>query len=127
MLPHSKELGAGEIGGRTLMPGLYEWGSNVFISSGFTLSGGPDAVWIFQIAGRPKQANTVRITLTVNGITSHFEGVALSKTLIAEDTGAAINGRFVGTDWCHLADERDNRTDQRDSRKTAPEPAGLLR
>ena len=52
--PDFIELGAGEIGGLTLAPGLYKWGTGVLISKDVTLSGGPDDVWVFQVAGTLK-------------------------------------------------------------------------
>ena len=45
------ELGAGNIGGLTLAPGVYKWSSNVTIPTNVTLSGGKNDVWVFQIAG----------------------------------------------------------------------------
>jgi hypothetical protein len=108
--PDFTELGAGEIGGKTLAPGLYKWGTNVSISTDVTLSGGPNDVWIFQVAGKLTQANAKRVTLaggalaknifwqvagTVTiGTTAHFEGVILAKTMIAVNTGASVNGRL---------------------------------
>jgi hypothetical protein len=50
-LPDFTELGAGEIGGLTLAPGLYKWGTSVLVSTDVTLSGGPNDLFIFQIAG----------------------------------------------------------------------------
>jgi len=110
-LPDFSELGAGEIGGLTLAPGLYKWGTPVSISTDVTLSGGPNDVWIFQIAGTMIQASATRITLTGGaqaknifwqvagsvaiGTTAHFEGVVLDKTLIAVNTGASVNGRLL--------------------------------
>jgi len=109
--PNFTELGAGEIGGLTLAPGLYKWGTGVLISTDVTLSGGPDAVWIFQVAGTLKQANATRVTLAGGalaknifwqvagavtlGTTAHFEGVVLAKTMIAVNTGATVNGRLL--------------------------------
>jgi hypothetical protein len=109
--PDFNELGAGEIGGLTLAPGLYKWGTNVLISTDVTLSGGPNDVWIFQIAGELKQANATRVTLAGGalpknifwqvagnvsiGTTAHFEGIALGKTLVAVNTGASANGRLL--------------------------------
>jgi hypothetical protein len=109
--PNFTELGAGEIGGLTLAPGLYKWGTGVSISKDVTLSGGPDAVWIFQVAGTLKQANAARVTLVGGalaknifwqvagavtlGTTAHFEGVVLAKTMIAVNTGATVNGRLL--------------------------------
>lgn len=110
-IPDFTELGAGEIGGLTLAPGLYKWGSAVSIATNVTLSGGPNDVWIFQIAKTLKQASATRITLAGGaqaknifwqvgdvvaiGTTAHFEGVLLAKTLIAFKTGASANGRFL--------------------------------
>jgi hypothetical protein len=107
--PDFTELGAGEIGGLTLAPGLYKWGTGVSISKDVTLSGGPNDVWIFQVAGKLKQANAKRVTLAGGalaknifwqvagavtiGTTAHFEGVILAKTMIAVNTGAKVNGR----------------------------------
>jgi hypothetical protein len=109
--PNFTELGAGEIGGLTLAPGLYKWGTGLLISSDVTLSGGPNDVWIFQVAGTFNQANATRVTLTGGalpknifwqvtgamtiGTTAHFEGIALGKTLIAVNTGASVNGRLL--------------------------------
>jgi hypothetical protein len=82
--PNFTELGAGQIGGLTLVAGLYKWSSDVLISSDVTLSGGPNDVWIFQIAG-----------VVALGTTSHFEGIIMSKTLISLATGASVNGRLL--------------------------------
>jgi Ice-binding-like/Bacterial Ig-like domain len=108
--PNFTELGAGEIGGLTLAPGLYKWGTDVLISTDVTLSGGPNDVWIFQVAGKLKQANAKRVTLAggaqaknifwqvaddvVIGTTAHFEGVVLGKTLVSVKTGASANSRL---------------------------------
>ena len=110
VLPDFNELGAGEIGGKTLVPGLYKWGTNVLISTDVTLSGGPNDVWIFQVAGELKQASATRVTLAGGalaknifwqvadnatiGTTAHFEGIMLGKTLVAVQTGASADGRL---------------------------------
>jgi hypothetical protein len=104
-------LGAGQIGGLTLAPGLYNWSTGVLISKDVTLSGGPDDVWIFQVAGTLNQANATHVTLAGGalaknifwqvagavtlGTTAHFEGVILAKTMIAVNTGASVNGRLL--------------------------------
>jgi hypothetical protein len=109
-LPDAIELGAGEIGGLTLEPGLYKWSTDVNISTNVTLAGSDTDVWIMQIAGNLNQASAARITLADGalaknifwqvagsatlGTTSHFEGILLSKTLIAVNTGASVNGRL---------------------------------
>ncbi len=108
--PDFTELGAGEIGGLTLSPGLYKWATDVLITTDVTLSGGPNDVWIFQISGNLNEANAAQVTLaggalaknifwqvagsTTIGTTAHFEGVLLGKTLIAVNTGATVNGRL---------------------------------
>ena len=109
--PDFTEVGAGEIGGMTLPPGLYKWGTGVMISTDVTLAGGPNDVFIFQIAGTLLQANATRVTLTGGakaknifwqvadvvaiGTTAHFEGIVLAKTMIATNTGASVNGRLL--------------------------------
>jgi hypothetical protein len=109
--PDFIELGAGEIGGLTLTPGLYKWSSGVSINTDLTFSGGPNDVWIMQIAGVLTEANSVRITLeggalakniiwqvagaVTIGTYAHFEGVILGKTMIAVNTGASVNGRLL--------------------------------
>ena len=109
--PDFTELGAGEVGGLTLTPGLYKWGTGLLITTDVTLSGGPNDVWIFQVAGTLNQANGTRVTLAGGalpknifwqvagavtiGTTAHFEGVVLAKTLVAVNTSASMNGRLL--------------------------------
>lgn len=110
-IPDFTELGAGDISGLTLVPGLYKWGTSVLISTDVTLSGGPDDVWIFQIGGGITQASGVRIILAggarpqnifwqaFGGVAldtnAHFEGIVISQTEIALATGATMNGRLL--------------------------------
>ena len=110
-LPDFTELGAGNISGLTLVPGLYKWGTGVLITSGVTLSGGANDVWIFQIAGDLTVSNVAIVTLsggaqasnvfwqvageTTLGTTSDFKGIILCQTLIALNTGAVMNGRAL--------------------------------
>ena len=110
LFPDYSELGAGEIGGLTLAPGLYKWTSGLLITTDVTLSGGPDDVWIFQVAGTMNQANATRVTLAGGalsknifwqvagavtlGTNAHFEGIVLGKTMIAVNTGTSVNGRL---------------------------------
>jgi hypothetical protein len=109
--PKFLNLGAGSIGGRTLKPGLYKWTSAVVIPTNVTISGGPNDVWIFQIAGTLKMSSAMKIILAGGaqaknifwqvagavtlGTTSHFEGIILGKTGINLQTGASINGRLL--------------------------------
>jgi hypothetical protein len=109
--PNATELGAGQIGGLTIVPGLYKWGTSLSIAKSVTLSGGPNDVWIFQVAGTLNQASATQVILAGGalpqnifwqvagavtiGTTAHFEGVILAKTLIAVNTGASVNGRLL--------------------------------
>ena len=105
------ELGAGNIGGRNLGPATYKWGTGVLIPTNVTLTGGPNDVWIFQIASDITVASGVKIILAGGalpknifwqsggvvslGTTAHFEGVVLSATSITLATGASANGRLL--------------------------------
>jgi hypothetical protein len=105
------ELNAGEIGGLTLAPGTYKWSSSVSISTDVTLNGSDTDTWILQIAGNLTEASGVHVILAGGalakniiwqvagsvtlGTNSHFEGVVLSKTLIAVNTGTSVNGRLL--------------------------------
>jgi hypothetical protein len=111
-LPSATELGAGNISGLTLAPGLYKWGTGLEINaSGVTLSGGANDVWILQIAKDLTVGSGAIVTLaggaqaknvfwqvaglTTLGTTSDVKGTILSKTLIALRTGATLNGRAL--------------------------------
>jgi hypothetical protein len=110
-LPDFTELGAGNIDGLTLAPGLYKWGTGVSVPIGVTLSGGVNDVWIFQIAQDLTVGNGAIVTLTGGaqaknifwqvagqttlGTTSNFKGVILSQTLIGFNTGATLLGRAL--------------------------------
>ncbi|MFA9372437.1 MAG: ice-binding family protein [Labilibaculum antarcticum] len=109
--PDFLELGTGNLGGKTLVPGLYKWTSTVTLPTDVTISGGADDVWIFQISGDLNMSAAVNVTLeggaqaknifwqvageATFGATSHFEGVILSKTGITFQTGASFNGRAL--------------------------------
>jgi hypothetical protein len=104
-------LGAGEIGGRTLAPGLYKWTSAVTVTTDLSLSDAADDVWIFQIAGdltladgkrmvmigkaRPKNVFWQVAGAVTLGTSTHVEGIVLSKTAITVGTGASIAGRLL--------------------------------
>jgi Ice-binding-like/Bacterial Ig-like domain len=105
------ELGAGNISGMTLAPGLYKWSSGLLLTSAVTLAGGANDVWIFQVAQDLTVGNGVAVTLsggaqaknvfwqvagkTTLGTTSDVKGTILGKTLIALQTGAKLNGRAL--------------------------------
>lgn len=109
--PDFLNLGAGNIGGMTLTPGLYKWTTALIIPTDITIAGTPTDIFIFQVSGTLKMSSAVRITLTGGaqaknifwqttgavtlGTTTHFEGNILSKTGINMQTGASINGRML--------------------------------
>jgi hypothetical protein len=110
--PDFTELGAGDISGLTLIPGLYKWGTGVTVTNtGVTLSGGTNDVWIFQIAGDLIVNNSAIVTLIGGaqaknifwqvsgqanlGTAADFKGIILSQTLISLSTGAKMNGRAL--------------------------------
>jgi hypothetical protein len=109
--PDFKELYAGDISGKTLVPGLYKWGTNVVANKNVVLKGSSTSVFIFQISGNINVASAVNFTLsggaqaknifwqvagaTNLGTTSHFEGTILCMTAIHMLTGASLNGRAL--------------------------------
>lgn len=117
--PDFLDLGAGSIGGLTLVPGLYQWASTVSIPTDIVLAGGADAVWIFQITGDLKLSADQDMVLSGGararnivwqvagrvelGTGSHSEGTMLAKTEIDLGTGASINGRLLAQTSVHIA------------------------
>ncbi|WNH09547.1 ice-binding family protein [Thalassobellus suaedae] len=109
--PDYIEYATGNIGGKTLSPGLYKWTNSVTIPSSITISGTASDVWIFQIAGDLNISTGINITLAGGaqaknifwqvagqatfGTTSHFEGIVLSMTGITLQTGATMKGRAL--------------------------------
>lgn len=109
--PTATELGAGNIGGLTLAPGLYKWGTSVIIPTDVTLFGSANDVWIFQIAQNLAISSSVKVLLSggaqasnvfwiVAGQTtletnSVFNGNILDQTAIVLNTGASLHGRAL--------------------------------
>lgn len=109
--PDFLNLSSGNLGGLTLAPGLYHWGTTVTIPTDVTISGGANDVWIFQIT------NDLDVTAAKNVIlaggaqaknifwqvagqatiheNAHFEGVIISKTAITLQTTATLRGRLL--------------------------------
>ena len=111
--PDYTELGAGDISGMTLAPGTYKWSSGVLLSTNVKLNGGPNDVWIFEIAQDLTVANSASVTLTGGalpknifwqvaggtgvaiGTTAHMEGVIMAAKAITLNTGASANSRLL--------------------------------
>jgi hypothetical protein len=109
--PDFLNLGSGNLGGQTLVPGLYTWGTGVTIPTDVTISGGANDVWIFQVSNDVDlssatmvilsggaQAKNIfwqvagRVTIHAN---AHFEGIIFAKTGITLQTGASLHGRAL--------------------------------
>lgn len=109
--PDFTELGAGEIGGLTLAPGLYKWGTGVLVTSDVTLHGNATDVWIFQIAQGLKLQDGKAIVLTGGALPQNifwqvaedvtlqagttFSGIVLGMTGTNMGSGAVLNGRAL--------------------------------
>jgi len=107
------EVGAGDISGMTLPPATYKWGTGVLMTSDVTLNGGPNDVWIFEVAQDVTVANGVKVVLAGGalpknifwqvaggtgvaiGTTAHMEGVILAAKAITLNTGATANSRLL--------------------------------
>lgn len=104
--------GAGNMGGLTLIPGLYKFTGTALITGGnVTLTGGPDDVWIFQIASDLQVGNGMRVILAGGaqarnifwqvgtsvtiGTTAVFKGTILSNQAIVMNTGSSLEGRAL--------------------------------
>ena len=109
--PTVTELGAGNIGGTTVTPGVYKWGTGLLIPTDVTLNGSATDVWIFQIAQDLTMSSGAKVVLAggalaknvfwqVAGLvdldtTAHGEGIVLTQTSVTLRTGASLNGRLL--------------------------------
>lgn len=109
--PDFLNLDGGQLGGKTLTPGLYTWGSGINIAADVTIAGGSNDVWIFQtsndldlssskkvvVSGGAQAQNIFwqvagQVTIHAN---AHFEGIILSQTAITLQTTATLHGRAL--------------------------------
>jgi hypothetical protein len=109
--PDFLELGSGNLGGKTLAPGLYKWTSTLTLPENVTFMGGADDVWILQTSGDVSMTAAKNVTLAGGaqaknifwqvagkvtvGAGAHFEGIILCKTQVTLQTGATMNGRVL--------------------------------
>jgi hypothetical protein len=108
--------GAGDLSGLDIVPGLYKFTGDAIATTDFTLTGGANDVWIFQIATTLIISNGVQVTLAGGakaenifwkvgtqatlGTTVLFRGTLMADASITMNTGATLNGRalaFTGT------------------------------
>ena len=108
--PDVTTLGA-DIGGMTLVPGVYRWATPLAIGSDVTLTGGAMDVWIFQLAETLDMAAGMTVVLTGGalaknvfwqvsgavtiGASSHLEGVVLTATAVTFGAGTSLKGRLL--------------------------------
>ena len=104
--------GAGNIGGMNLAPGLYKFTGTAFITgSDLTLTGGPDDVWIFQIAADLQVGSAIQVILAggaqarnifwqvgtsaIIETFAKFKGTILADQAIVMKTSSTMEGRAL--------------------------------
>jgi hypothetical protein len=109
--PDFTNLYSGNLGGQTLVPGLYKWTTSVTIPTSVTLNGGASDVWIMQIAGGLDLSASTSVLLTGGALASNvfwqvagavtlgtssvMEGVILAATSIACGATSTQHGRLL--------------------------------
>lgn len=111
------ELYAGNLGGRTLAPGVYKWSSGVLVPSGTILTldgmGNAGSVWVFQVSGDLTMDSASQVML-INGAQAgnvfwqgagpagvsigsgaRANGNLLAYKAITMNSGATLNGRAL--------------------------------
>lgn len=106
--------GSGNIGGLSLVPGLYKFTSGASITgSDVTLTGSATDVWIFQIAAALNVGTGVKVVLAGNakaanifwqvgtsatlGTNCVFKGTIMADQSISLNTGASVEGRLLAS------------------------------
>jgi hypothetical protein len=103
--------GAGNIGGMNLVPGLYKFtGTALITGSDVTLTGGPNDVWIFQIAADLQVGSTIHVILAGGaqarnifwqadsatiGTFAVFKGTILANQAVVMNTSSTMEGRAM--------------------------------
>lgn len=118
--PDHLNLSSGNLGGLTLAPGLYNWGTSVTIPTDVTIAGGANDVWIFQISNDLDLSAAKRVILSggadpanifwqvagevVIHENAHFEGIILSQTAVTLQTNASLVGKVLAQSLIALDD-----------------------
>ncbi|CAE8583688.1 unnamed protein product [Polarella glacialis] len=140
--PDHTNLEAGDLGGLTLVPGLYKFGSDVTIPTDCTINGSSTDTWIFQVTGNLIMAANMRITL-IGGATAsnivwqvagyveveagaHMEGILLVKTKVDFRTGSSLNGRILAQTAVTLQSSTVTQPTQPDLRRILAQTADIL-
>ncbi|MEO7098905.1 MAG: ice-binding family protein [Luteolibacter sp.] len=106
--------GAGNLGGLDLAAGLYKFtGTALITGSDLTLTGGPDDVWIFQIAADLQVGSTIHVILAGGaraanifwqvgtsatiGTFAVFKGTILADQAITMNTSSAMDGKALAS------------------------------
>jgi len=116
--PDFIDLHNSDIGGRALSPGLYKWNGNLNVSSGITISGNSDDVWIFQVAEGLNISSDVSMELSGNtqvrniiwqvtgnveiGPGAQFKGILLTTENITLNNNATVTGRLLTQESVNL-------------------------
>jgi hypothetical protein len=106
--------GAGNLGGLTLVPGLYKFTGTALITGGnVTLAGGPNDVWIFQVAADLEEGSMMQVILAGGaqaknifwqvgtsatiGTFAVFKGTIMANQAITMNTTSAMDGRALAS------------------------------
>jgi len=109
--PCGTNLTGQDLGGLTLLAGVYCFSTSAQLTGDLTLSGGPDAVFIFQIGSTLTTASGSSVNLVGGaqscnvffqvgssatlGTATDFTGNVLALTSITAQTGATVDGRLL--------------------------------
>jgi hypothetical protein len=105
------DKGGAELGGQTLLPGLYHWTTAATLTGALTLDGGANDVWILRVNGALAVAADAYVLLVngaqasnvywvvvgavTGGAGSVIEGQVLSGGAISTGVGTVLNGRAL--------------------------------
>ncbi len=102
----------GNMGGLTLVPGIYKFTSTAYITAGdLTLAGGPDDVWIFQIASDLQVGTASKVILSGGALPRNifwqvgtsavietfavFKGIIMADQSIVMKSSSAMEGKAL--------------------------------
>jgi hypothetical protein len=111
-------LGAGDISGEILTPGVYTFGVSIMFSTEIAFKGDENDVFILQTTGNLAQAAGTKVTLLGGaqaknifwqiagqvsvGASSQLQGILLVKEDVLLVTGSYLNGRVLSQTACNM-------------------------